>query len=74
MIDHQHTKPTTSRPAKRVLELYREPARMPDEPYGFNYRSVTRLTEHETFSPLAAPRSSVKVADCLPGPAPAASA
>lgn len=51
----------------RVLERHRDPARMSDEPYGYNYRSVTRLRPDDSVSPLAKPDSSISVADLLPG-------
>lgn len=50
----------------RVLEVHRQPAAMTDMPLGHGYRSITRYTETETVSPLAAPASSITVADLLP--------
>ena len=50
----------------RVLEVYREPVAAPAAPYGFRYRSVTRLRPTATISPLAAPSTAVPVADLLP--------
>ena len=50
----------------RVLEVHRQPAAMTDMPLGHGYRSITRYTETEAVSPLAAPGSSILVADLLP--------
>jgi Uma2 family endonuclease len=50
----------------RVLEVYREPVAAPAAPYGFRYRSVTRLRPPATVTPLAAPSAAVPVADLLP--------
>jgi Uma2 family endonuclease len=50
----------------RVLEVYREPVAAPAAPYGFRYRSVTRLRPTTTVTPLAAPSAAIPVADLLP--------
>lgn len=50
----------------RVLEVYREPVAAPAAPYGFRYRSVTRLRPPATVTPLAAPSAAIPVADLLP--------
>jgi Uma2 family endonuclease len=50
----------------RVLEVYREPVAAPAAPYGFRYRSVTRLRPPATVPPLAAPSAAICVADLLP--------
>jgi len=50
----------------RVLEVFRQPAPMADQPLGHHYRSVTRHTDEETVAPLAAPDAAVGVADLLP--------
>ena len=50
----------------RVLEVHRLPAEMVGQPFGWHYRSITRHTETETVSPLAAPQSTAAVADLLP--------
>ena len=50
----------------RVLEVCREPIAAPAAPYGFRYRSVTRLRPTATVIPLAAPSAAILVADLLP--------
>jgi Uma2 family endonuclease len=50
----------------RQLEVYRDPAPDPDQPYGCGYASVTIHTRGEVVSPLAAPGAAVAVADLLP--------
>ncbi|MBI3186110.1 MAG: Uma2 family endonuclease [Myxococcales bacterium] len=50
----------------RVLEVHREPSAMAEQPLGHHYRSITRHTESESVSPLAAPTARVAVADLLP--------
>jgi Uma2 family endonuclease len=50
----------------RVLEVYRDPVAAPAAPYGFHYRSVTRLRPTATVTPLAAPSAAIPVADLLP--------
>ena len=49
-----------------VLEVYREPVAAPAAPYGFRYRSSTRLRSTATVTPLAAPSAAIPVADLLP--------
>jgi len=50
----------------RVLEVYRDPVAAAAAPYGFRYRSVTRLRPPATVTPLAAPSAVIPVADLLP--------
>ncbi len=50
----------------RVLEVFRQPAPMADQPLGHHYRSVTRHTDDEAVAPLAVPNAPVRVADLLP--------
>ena len=50
----------------RVLEVYREPVAAASAPYGFRYRSMTRLSPPATVTPLAAPSAAIPVADLLP--------
>ncbi|MCS7265267.1 MAG: Uma2 family endonuclease [Armatimonadetes bacterium] len=53
---------------ERRLEVYREPVVMPDQPFGFGYRSLRIYLPDETVSPLAKPEAKVKVEveDLLP--------
>jgi Uma2 family endonuclease len=48
------------------LEVHRQPAPQPDQPYGFGYASVVTLQPMDTLSPLAAPQAMIAVADLLP--------
>jgi Uma2 family endonuclease len=48
------------------LEVYRHPALMPEQIYGFGYTSITILTATETIAPHAAPHATVAVAELLP--------
>ena len=50
----------------RALEVYRDPAAVPDAPHGWAYRSVVRLGPGAAVSPLAAPRTAIAAADLLP--------
>ncbi len=50
----------------RRLEVYRHPQADVTQPYGFGYADVRILKAREKVSPLAAPRSQVKVAELLP--------
>lgn len=52
--------------ADRVLEVHRQPAPMAGQPLGHHYRSITRHTEAETVSPLAAPNATLSIAEFLP--------
>ncbi len=52
--------------AERRLYVLRDPAPMPDSPWGFGYRSVTTYEEAESAAPLRAPGSAVPVTDLLP--------
>ena len=49
----------------RLLHVHRTPIASPALPLGFGYQTVTLLTETDTVSPLAAPQSSIAVADLL---------
>ncbi len=51
---------------ERRLYVMRDPAAMPESPWGFGYRSVTAYLETESAAPLRAPGASVSVADLLP--------
>jgi len=48
-----------------LLEVYRQPARAPARPYGWEYKSVRLLRKAATVSPLARPRARIRVADLL---------
>ncbi len=50
----------------RVLEVYRQPAPMQSEPFGFGYRSITRYSETDSLAPLCAPQNPIAVAALLP--------
>jgi len=50
----------------RVVEVHREPVADAAAPYGFSYRSITRLAPPATVTPLAAPSAAIPVADLLP--------
>jgi Uma2 family endonuclease len=50
----------------RRLEIYRRPQADATQPYGFGYADVRILKGREKVSPLAAPRSQVRVAELLP--------
>ena len=50
----------------QVLEVYRDPVATPASPYVWHYASVTTLQPGDAMAPLAAPRSSIAVADLLP--------
>ena len=49
-----------------VLEVYRDAVRAPSRRYGWKYESVRLLKRGARLSPLAAPRSRIRVADLLP--------
>lgn len=49
-----------------VVEIYRQPTKAPSRRYGWKYASVRLLKRGATVSPLAAPRSRIRVADLLP--------
>lgn len=51
---------------ERRLEVFREPTPMPDQPYGYGYKSLRLYLPDETVSPLAKPDAAIKVADFLP--------
>ena len=50
----------------RVLEVYREPAREADAPFGWHYARRVVLGPEAAIAPLAAPRALVAVASLLP--------
>jgi Uma2 family endonuclease len=50
----------------RGLGVYRDPRPDPSRPQQVVYTQVTTLTEADTVSPLAAPKSQILVADLLP--------
>ena len=50
----------------RVVEVHRDPVADAAAPYGFHYRSITRLAPPATVTPLAAPTAVIFVADLLP--------
>jgi Uma2 family endonuclease len=47
----------------RRLEVYREPAEMPGEPYNWGYKQVRYYTIDEYVSPLEKPKTRIKVRD-----------
>jgi Uma2 family endonuclease len=49
-----------------VLEVYRQPARDPEAPFGWRYRDLERLTRERSLLPLAVPAVAIRVADLLP--------
>ena len=51
---------------ERRLEVFREPVPMPEQIFGFGYKSMRIYLPDETVSPLAKPDAQVKVADMLP--------
>ena len=54
----------------RVLEVHREPAAMAGGTFKHHYRSLSRLVEGDSVTPLAAPRAVIAIADLLPRPRP----
>ena len=51
---------------ERALEVYREPVKSAGARYGWSYHSARTFKPSATVSPLAAPKSRVRVADLLP--------
>jgi Uma2 family endonuclease len=49
-----------------VVEVYRRPMRDAAARFGYSYQDIKFLHSRETVTPLAAPRTKVKVADLLP--------
>ena len=50
----------------RRLEVFRELVPMPEQIFGFGYKSMRIYLPEETVSPLAKPDAQIKVADLLP--------
>ena len=50
----------------RVLEVYREPVRDPEAPFGWRYARREVLDPSMLATPLAAPNAAIRVADLLP--------
>ena len=50
----------------RVLEVYREPVRDPEAPFGWGYARREVLDPSMLATPLAAPNAGIRVADLLP--------
>ncbi len=50
----------------RLIYIHRTPVISPALPGGAGYQTVTRLTENDQITPLAAPQNSFSVADILP--------
>ncbi len=50
----------------RTLEVYREPAALPDARYGWGYRVTPAYGPDDHIAPLAAPRARLRIADLLP--------
>lgn len=51
---------------ERVLEVYRNPATLPDRALGYGYRSSQRLDATASVAPLASPTTGIAVVDLLP--------
>jgi Uma2 family endonuclease len=51
---------------ERRLEVFREPVPMPEQIFGFGYKSMRIYLPEETVSPLSKPDAQIKVADLLP--------
>lgn len=51
---------------ERVLEVYRDPAPIPDHPLGYGYRSSERLDASASVVPLGVSATAIAVADLLP--------
>ncbi|MBI4736109.1 MAG: Uma2 family endonuclease, partial [candidate division NC10 bacterium] len=51
---------------ERVLEVYRDPAPIPDHPLGYGYRSSERLDASASVVPLSVSATPITVADLLP--------
>ncbi len=51
---------------ERRLEVFREPIPMPDQPFGFGYKSIRIYLPDEIVQPLAKPDAEVKVTELLP--------
>ena len=49
----------------RLIHVHRTPIAAAALPNGFGYQTVSRLTENDAISPLAAPQSSISIADLL---------
>jgi len=54
--------------SERQIEVYRDPAPMPESQWGYGYRTVTYHKESESIRPLTATGAGeIRVADLLPG-------
>jgi Uma2 family endonuclease len=51
---------------ERCVEVHREPAQDPKQPFGWRYTLIRIVPEGGTVSPLAKPEAAVRVADLLP--------
>ena len=49
-----------------LIEVYRQPSALSGQPFGYGYRTLARYLIPDTVTPLAAPRTTVAVADLLP--------
>jgi Uma2 family endonuclease len=50
----------------RLVHVHRRPIASASLPNGYGYQTITRLTETDSISPLAAPQNSFQVAEILP--------
>ncbi len=50
----------------RTLHVYRTPIRSAALPNGYGYQNISLLSDTDSVSPLAAPQSSILIADLLP--------
>jgi Uma2 family endonuclease len=49
-----------------VIAIYRDPVRAPSHRFGWKYKNIRLLKRGATITPLAAPRSRVRVSSLLP--------
>lgn len=52
--------------SRRVLEVRRDPAELPDAPGTFQYQTLLTIREDSVVTPLHAPETSIRVTDLLP--------
>ena len=52
--------------AESLVEVHRDPILMPQERFGWQYRSVDRFGPGDSIAPLSLPRARIAVADLLP--------